>query len=68
MTSDAALDATVLDHERKFPLLSVRLIEPSETIIANNPELNVEQTVDGGMVCMSPTEISSYVKNRLSRP
>lgn len=65
MTSAAALYATVLDHERRFPLLSVRLIEPSETIIANNPELKVEQTVDGEMVFMSPTEISSYFKKSL---
>ena len=63
MTAAVARYEPVLDHERGFPLLSVRLIEPIETIIANNPELKVEQTADGEMVFMSPTGGESGLRN-----
>ncbi len=63
MTSAVALDEPVVDNDRGFPLLSVRLIEPIETIIANNPELKVEQTADGEMVFMSPTGGETGLRN-----
>ena len=63
MTSAVGLYEPVVNDERGFPLLSVRLIEPIETIIANNPELKVEQTADGETVFMSPTGGESGLRN-----
>ena len=63
MTSAVALYEPVVDDDRGFPLISVRLSEPVETIIANNPELKVEQTADGEMVFMSPTGGESGLRN-----
>ncbi len=63
MTSAVALNERVVNDDRGFPLLSVRLSEPVETIIANNPELKVEQTADGETVFMSPTGGESGLRN-----
>ena len=63
MTSAVALYEPVVNDDRGFPLLSVRLIEPVETIIANNPELKVERTADGETVFMSPTGGESGLRN-----
>jgi Uma2 family endonuclease len=63
MTNAVALPEPLVDDDRGFPLFSVRLSEPVETIIANNPELKVEQTADGEMVFMSPTGGESGLRN-----
>ena len=63
MTSAVALYEPVVADDRGFPRLSVRRSESIETIIANNPELNVEQTADGEMVFMSPTGGESGLRN-----
>ena len=63
MTSAVALYEPLVDNDRGFPLLSVRLSEPVETIIANNPELKVERTADGETVFMSPTGGESGIRN-----
>ena len=63
MTSAVALYEALVDNDRGFPLLSVRLSEPVETIIANNPELKVERTADGETVFMSPTGGESGQRN-----
>jgi len=63
MTSVVVLYEPVADGDHGFPLLSVRLGEPVETIIANNPELKVEQTADGETVFTSPTGGESGIRN-----
>ena len=63
MTSAVALYEPLVDNDRGFPLLSVRLSEPVETIIANNPELKIERTADGETVFMSPTGGESGLRN-----
>ena len=63
MTSAVALYEPVVADDRGFPRLSVRRSESIEAIIANNPELKVEQTADGETVFMSPTGGESGLRN-----
>jgi|GEM_PF-236245 len=63
MTSAATLQEPDVLEDQGFPPVRVRLNEPFETIVANNPELKVERTAEGETVFMSPTGGESGVQN-----
>ena len=52
-----------LDDVVAFPPAVLRLTESFDEVVANNPDLRIEQTVDGEVVIMSPTGGGGGVMN-----
>jgi Uma2 family endonuclease len=55
MISATVLQESKVQDERGLRPVRLRLSEPFESIIANNPEWKVERTADGDTIFMSPT-------------
>lgn len=63
MASVSELNNPVTDDDHGFAPMIVRLNDPFDAIVANNPDLKIEQTADGEIVFMSPTGGETGRKN-----
>ncbi len=65
MAAVAIIKEPWTDDGLGLPLISVRLRDSFNRIVANNPELKIESTADGEIVFMSPTGGESGATNSL---